>query len=140
VITPDSAELGAASGQLRITDAERPSAHHTVSVDMAPFWVPIRVAYRTRSSSYEKIRPRDHLFFAAGARDRAKSQNSRAASAAHPFNRSKSFPKNNRSVAAIQDAAWLPSLLSSRDMTPASLRSSGQGHTKSSVAGEVGLG
>jgi hypothetical protein len=78
---------------------------------MAPFRNSIRVAHRSSLQSYEKICPLDHLFLAPGsvspghALSHANVQNSLAASAAHPFNRSQSFSNNDRSVAAMQDTA-----------------------------------
>jgi hypothetical protein len=68
VVTPNSTEPGTASCELGVTDAERSSAHHTVSVDMAPFRNWVHVAHRSSLQSYEKICPLDHLFLAARAK------------------------------------------------------------------------
>jgi hypothetical protein len=111
VITPNSTELGAASCELGVADAERSPAHYTVSVDMPPFRNWIHVAHRSSLQSYKKLCPLGHLFLAPGsvspghALSHANVQNSLAASAPYPFNRSKSLANNNRSVATIQDAA-----------------------------------
>jgi hypothetical protein len=69
MVAPDSTELGTASGQLRVTDAKGPPAHHAASVNVTSFGVSIRVAHCPRLQSYEKICPLDHLFLAARAKD-----------------------------------------------------------------------
>lgn len=71
VVTPDSTEPGAASGQLGVTHAKWPLAHHTVSVDMPPFLNSIRVAHSHSPPVLRKNVPLDYLFLAPGANDRS---------------------------------------------------------------------
>jgi hypothetical protein len=110
MIAPNSTELCAAPGERGITDAKGPVAHCTATINVTHLRVSIRVAHRSGTSSRTKKYAHWTTFFLLQkAKERcpriAPTQGQQGASASHPFNRSKSFPTNDRSVAAMQDTA-----------------------------------